>query len=76
MATLQIEIQPFSLTSSKSFETVMGVAAHAALGHPELNNFRRELGSTTTYAAMEELIREVVTTQAKVSVAQLLYIQE
>ena len=64
MATLQIEIQPFSLTSSKSFGTVVGVAAHAALGHPDLNNFRRKLGSTKRYAAMEELIRELVTTQA------------
>jgi hypothetical protein len=62
MATLQIEIQRFSLTSSKSFETVVAAAVHAAFEHPDLNKFRRKLGSTKTYAAMEELIREVVAT--------------
>jgi hypothetical protein len=44
MGTLQIEIQPFSLTSSKSFETVMGVAAHAALGHPESQQLPSQAG--------------------------------
>ncbi len=59
MATRQIEIQRFSVTSSKSFEKVLA-AVDAAVGHPDLNEFRRKLGSTTTYAAMEKTIREVV----------------
>ncbi|HKN01184.1 MAG TPA: hypothetical protein VJX23_11755 [Candidatus Binataceae bacterium] len=63
MATLQIEIQRFSLTSSKSFETVVAAAVHAAVGHPHLNKLGRKLGSTKTYGAMEELIREVVATK-------------
>jgi hypothetical protein len=62
MATLQIEIQRFSPTSSKSFETVVAAAVYAAVEHPDLNKFRRKLGSTKTYAAMEKLNREVVAT--------------
>jgi hypothetical protein len=52
MAIRQIEIQRFSVTSSKSFEEVLA-AVDAAVGHPDLNELRRTLGSTTTYAAME-----------------------
>jgi len=59
MATRQIEIQRFSVTSSKSFEEVLA-AVEAVVGHPDVNEFRRKLGSTKTYAAMEKIIREVV----------------
>jgi hypothetical protein len=44
---------------SKSFEEVLA-AVDAAVGHLDLNEFRRKLGSTTTYAAMDKTIREVV----------------
>ena len=44
---------------SKSFEEVLA-AVDAAVGHLDLNEFRRKLGSTTIYAAMEKTIREVV----------------
>ena len=44
---------------SKSFEEVLA-AVDATVGHLDLNEFRRKLGSTTTYAAMEKPIREVV----------------
>jgi hypothetical protein len=44
---------------SKSFEEVLA-AVDAAVGHLGLNEFRRKLGSTTTHAAMEKTIREVV----------------
>jgi hypothetical protein len=44
---------------SKSFEEVLA-AVDAAVGHLDLNEFRRTLGSTTIYAAMEKTIREIV----------------
>lgn len=59
MATRQIEIQRFSVTSSKSFEEVLA-AVEAAIGHPDLNEFRRKLNSATTYAETEKIVREVV----------------
>ena len=48
-----------ALTSSKSFEKALA-AVDAAVGHPDFNEFRSKLGSTTTYAAMEKTIREVI----------------
>jgi uncharacterized protein (DUF302 family) len=59
MATNQIEIQRFSVTSSKPFEEVVA-AVDAAVGHPDGDEFHRKLSSTKTYAAMEKIIREVI----------------
>ncbi len=57
MATKQIEIQRFSVTSSNSFDEVLA-AVDAAVGHPDGDEFRRKLGSTKTYAAIEKIIHE------------------
>jgi uncharacterized protein (DUF302 family) len=59
MATRQIEIQRFSVTSSKPFEEVLA-AVEAVVGHPEINEFHHRLGSTKTYAETEKVIREVI----------------
>jgi len=59
MATQQIEIQRFSVTSSKSFEEVLA-AVEAVVGHPEIDELRHRLGSTKTYAETEKVIREVI----------------
>jgi hypothetical protein len=55
---LAIEMQRFSVTSSKPFEEVLA-AVDAAVGHPG-GEFRRKLGSTKTYAAREKMIHEVI----------------
>ena len=56
---LAIEIQRFSVTSSKPFEKVLA-AVDAAIGHPDGGEFHRKLASTKTYAAIEKIVNEVV----------------
>ena len=56
---LAIEMQRFSVTSSKPFEEVL-TAVDAAVGHPDIGEFHRKLASTKTYAAIEKIVQEVV----------------
>jgi uncharacterized protein (DUF302 family) len=56
---LAVEMQRFSVTSSKPFEQVLA-AIDAAVGHPDLGEFHRKLGSTKTYAAIEKIVHEVI----------------
>ena len=56
---LAIEMQRFSVTSSKPFEKVLA-AVDAAVGHPDGAEFHRKLGAANTYAAMEKIVNEVV----------------
>jgi uncharacterized protein (DUF302 family) len=58
MATKQIAIQRFSVSSSKSFAEVTA-AVDAGIGHPRIDEFHRKLGSAKTYAAMEKVVHEV-----------------
>jgi uncharacterized protein (DUF302 family) len=54
-----VEMQRFSVTSSKPFEQVLA-AIDAAVGHPDIGEFHRKLGSTGTYAAIEEIVHGVI----------------
>jgi uncharacterized protein (DUF302 family) len=56
---LAVEIQRFSVTSSKPFEEVLA-AIDAAVGHPDLAEFHRKLASTKTYTAIEKIVHEVI----------------
>src|ERR1700720_3736054 len=56
---LAVEMQRFSVTSSKPFEQVLATI-DAAVGHPDLGEFHRKLGATKTYAAMEKIVHEVI----------------
>jgi uncharacterized protein (DUF302 family) len=56
---LAIEMQRFSVTSSKPFDKVMA-AVDAAVGHPDGAEFHRKLAATKTYAAVEKIVNEVI----------------
>jgi uncharacterized protein (DUF302 family) len=56
---LAIEMQRFSVISSKPFEKVLA-AVDAAVGHPDAGEFHRKLASTKTYPAMEKIVNEVI----------------
>jgi uncharacterized protein (DUF302 family) len=56
---LAVEMQRFSVTSSKPFDEILA-AIDAAVGHPDIREFHRKLGSTRTYAAIEKIVHEVI----------------
>jgi uncharacterized protein (DUF302 family) len=58
MAIKHIEMERFSVTSAKSFDEVMAVI-DVGIGHPDLVELRRRLGSAT-YAEMEKIIDGVI----------------
>lgn len=59
MATIQIQIQRFSVTSSKSFaEVVAGVDAE--IGHPDMKAFLSEVASANTYPELEAVGHRVL----------------
>jgi uncharacterized protein (DUF302 family) len=56
---LAVEMQRFSVTSSKPFEQVLA-AIDATVGHPDIGEFHRKLALTKTYTAIEKLVHEVI----------------
>jgi len=59
MTTKQASVQRFSVTSSKSFEEVVA-GLEAAVGHPNMHGFLRDVASAKTYADLEKVIHEVI----------------
>ena len=59
MTTKQVSVQRFSVTSSQSFEEVVA-RLEAAVGHPNMNEFRRDVASAKTYAELEKVIHKVI----------------
>jgi uncharacterized protein (DUF302 family) len=59
MTIKHIEIERFSVTSTKSFDEVVAVI-DAAVGHPDLVELRRRLGSAKTYGEIEKIIDGVI----------------
>jgi uncharacterized protein (DUF302 family) len=55
MATKNISVQRFSVTSSKSFHDVVA-AFETAIGHPEMNALRRNIAAAKTFAEVEKII--------------------
>jgi uncharacterized protein (DUF302 family) len=56
MATKQITVQRFSVTSSKPFDDVVK-ALGAAVGHPDMRTFMSDVTSAKTYGDMERVIQ-------------------
>ena len=59
MGIKQIAVQRFSVTSSKSFGDIVAVL-DAAIGHPDMNLFRRDVTAAKTYAELEDIVRKAV----------------
>jgi uncharacterized protein (DUF302 family) len=56
MTTRQISVQRWSLTSAKSFEAVVA-AVNAAIGHPDMGEFAKNVAATKNYGELENVIR-------------------
>ena len=59
MTTKQVRVERFSVTSSKSFEEVVA-RLEAAVGHPDMNEFRKDVASAKTYAEIEKVVHRVI----------------
>ena len=59
MITKRIEVQRFTVTSSKSFQDVLA-KLHAAIGHPNMATFRTDMTSAKTFAELEAVVQNVV----------------
>jgi uncharacterized protein (DUF302 family) len=55
----KIEMERFSLTSSKSLEQVVA-ALNDAIAHPDMAEFRRSLRQTHSFAELESMIQKAV----------------
>src|SRR5216683_671308 len=56
MTTRRIEIERFSVISSKPFEAVL-VALKAAVGHPDMAEFAKAVKGAQTFAELEDSVR-------------------
>jgi uncharacterized protein (DUF302 family) len=59
MAIRQINVERFSLTSSKSFEDVVS-AVDAGIGHPDIRVFLKNIAAAGTFAELEETVQQAV----------------
>ena len=59
MATKRINVERFSVTSSKSFADVIA-AFEAAVGRPDMKAFQTNAAATKTYAELEKIVRGAV----------------
>jgi len=57
MTTKELKFQRFSITSSKGFDDVVAMI-EAAVGHPDMRLFAKNLRAANTSAEMEEVVRE------------------
>ena len=69
MGTRQVEVQRFSLVSTRRFAEVIG-ALEAAIGHPEMNAFRRDLTTAATSADLERAVGEAAGTSGLMEFAR------
>jgi Domain of unknown function DUF302 len=56
MATKEIQVQRFSVTSSGTFRDVVA-AFEAAIGHPDMNAFRKNIGTAKTFTELETIVQ-------------------
>ncbi|MBZ5664550.1 MAG: DUF302 domain-containing protein [Acidobacteriia bacterium] len=59
MATKEIPAQRFSVTSSRTFRDVVA-AFEAAVGHPDMNAFRKNVGAAKTFAELESIVQGAI----------------
>lgn len=57
MTTKEIRVTRFSITSSRSFKDVVA-AVEAAIGHPDMNSFARNLADAKTFSEVEKMVDE------------------
>src|SRR5277367_339253 len=57
MATKEIKVQRFSVTSSKGFHDIV-TALEEAIGHPDMKSFGKDLGAARTFAEVEKVVGE------------------
>ena len=56
MATKQINVQRFSTISSRAFQDVV-TAFQAAVGHPDMNSFSKNVAAAKTFAEVEKIVQ-------------------
>ena len=59
MATQQIQVQRWSITSQKPFENVVA-AVEAGVGRPSMSDFARDFASAKSYAEVEKVVQAAV----------------
>jgi uncharacterized protein (DUF302 family) len=59
MATKDIRVQRFSVTSSRPFQEVVA-AIQAAVGHPDMAEFSSSVSAAKTYAELEKIVQGAV----------------
>ena len=59
MTTKPVRLERFSVTSAKSFQEVVAVI-EAAVGHPDMPEFRRKVASAKTFAELEKVIHRAI----------------
>jgi uncharacterized protein (DUF302 family) len=59
VATRQIQVQRFSVTSSKPFAQVVA-GVDAAIGHPDMKAFSTDVAAAKTYSELEVIVRKVL----------------
>lgn len=59
MSIRQINVQRFNVISSKSFKEVLD-SLDPAIGHPDMNSFRGDIGRTQTEAELERVVQSAV----------------
>src|ERR1017187_9679970 len=55
MATRQINVERFTVTSSKAFESVVA-SIEAAIGHPDMREFAKHSGEAASFAELKHFI--------------------
>ena len=55
MATRQVQVERFSVTSSKTFQEVVAVL-EKVIGHPDMNAFRKNVTAAKTYRELEKIV--------------------
>jgi uncharacterized protein (DUF302 family) len=61
VTTKRIEVQRFTVVSSKSFQDVLA-RLDAAIGHPNMATFRNDMTSAKTFAELEAAVQKVIGT--------------
>jgi hypothetical protein len=59
ITTREIAIRRVSVTTSKSFEDVMG-AIDAAIGHPNMVQFSKDIAASPSYADLERVVQAAI----------------
>ena len=59
MATKQINVERFSVISSKSFPDVLA-AIESQIGHPDIRKFVRDIATTKTDEELQAAVRDAI----------------